>query len=527
MTTIVESLGDAYRIYVDYLRLHQGGDYPDANIKTALLRYTLPGYGLEPNTTKNEAVDFMSRVPLHQFKDALAVQQRVFESLGDEVSGAIKRNYRMHLRRMLEWCQKQNWWKTRLGKDSNYTPVIRMGRPSAKKVLLINKAPKKPYRLKDDELTDSLKLELQNFYKFLTSLNIRKREEDPINEVSANIFCKEAKLILGWLYHYQAIPLQQLSLKLLDDIDLAYDFLDWLRNDREARPSREMTALKCWLWVSKFHHHKSSEVKKYRDIKIIEELRDLMNNTAQREKETPPMVDESLKWLDWSEFLAAVERLKQECAVKDNYGRRRTNSAIAFSYERYLIAAFLAYMPPDRQRTLRELEIGRTLIKKEDNWFIQLEPKDYKTGKTYGTHITQIPEIIYPELEEWIEEWRQVFNPQHNFLFTTTKGKQLTPGGVWSLFTSAIFRLTGKKTNPHLIRSMIITHLRRSGATDQEMEALALGMKHSTQTQKKDYDRRTKQEKIAPALEMMLRQKPSTLPPPPKLEAVKLDAINK
>jgi hypothetical protein len=38
-------------------------------------------------------------------------------------------------------------------------------------------------------------------------------------------------------------------------------------------------------------------------------------------------------------------------------------------------------------------------------------------------------------------------------------------------------RLTGKKTNPHLIRDMVITHVRGEGlATDAELEALSLYM---------------------------------------------------
>ena len=39
---------------------------------------------------------------------------------------------------------------------------------------------------------------------------------------------------------------------------------------------------------------------------------------------------------------------------------------------------------PDRQRTLRELEIGRTLVKVNERWVIKHSAADYKTGDTYG-----------------------------------------------------------------------------------------------------------------------------------------------
>ena len=54
-----------------------------------------------------------------------------------------------------------------------------------------------------------------------------------------------------------------------------------------------------------------------------------------------------------------------------------------------------------RQRTLRELRLGSTLIKDEaGRWIIRHGPKDYKTGKTYGERPPLvIAPAIFPELE--------------------------------------------------------------------------------------------------------------------------------
>jgi hypothetical protein len=60
----------------------------------------------------------------------------------------------------------------------------------------------------------------------------------------------------------------------------------------------------------------------------------------------------------------------------------------------------------------------------------------------------------------------------------------------------ATFRLTGKKTNPHLLRDSIVTHLRGTDASESELEALALYMGHSVSMQKSNYDKRTKQQKV-------------------------------
>jgi hypothetical protein len=48
----------------------------------------------------------------------------------------------------------------------------------------------------------------------------------------------------------------------------------------------------------------------------------------------------------------------------------------------------------------------------------------------------------------------------------------------------------GKKTNPHLVRDMIVTHIRSGDASEAQLEALAIFMGHSIETQKAHYDRR-------------------------------------
>jgi hypothetical protein len=71
------------------------------------------------------------------------------------------------------------------------------------------------------------------------------------------------------------------------------------------------------------------------------------------------------------------------------------------------------------------------------------------------------------------------------------------------MITTTTFRLTGRRMNPHLIRDMIITHLRGTDASERELEALAIYMGHSLAMQKGTYDRRTKDDKVAPAVDLL------------------------
>ena len=62
---------------------------------------------------------------------------------------------------------------------------------------------------------------------------------------------------------------------------------------------------------------------------------------------------------------AAQLQFRVSLAVRNASGALRSRSAVAASYQTYLIFAILSVVP-DRQRTLRELELGRTLVKEGD-----------------------------------------------------------------------------------------------------------------------------------------------------------------
>ena len=457
----------------------------------------------------------MTQVPLHQFKDALQVQENVFKSLEGKVSGATQRTYRMHLRKFFDWCNKQGWWKNEYEDGvPKYSPRVRNdGRGNVKNVKVTSRKQLPFFGLRPDELTKELNDELEKVFRFATSPIVRKRQDPAVREVTANIHLRYITQIFGWLHNVKGVPLEELSLKLLDDIDLTYEFIDWGREQRKNAPTTGLKYLTALLLVAKYHHHKTSIVQHYKDIPIIEELRELTNKLKEINKTTEKVSNESKKWIDWNVYLAAVEQLLQECAPRTVDGKKRSDTAIASSYQRYLITAFFAYMPPDRSRTIRELELGRTLVKEGDEWFIKLSPEDYKTGDTYGSQVTKVPEIMYSQLEIWVNNQRNVFSPTHNFLFSQRDGSILNHDSFFSLFIHALYRLTGKAVNPHLVRSIAITHFFRIGSTSEQMKAFALAMKHSDAMQGSDYDRRTQQEKVQPALDMMLSQKAGTLPP--------------
>mmetsp|Transcript_22418 Transcript_22418/g.41739 ORF Transcript_22418/g.41739 Transcript_22418/m.41739 type:complete len:88 (-) Transcript_22418:206-469(-) len=79
----------------------------------------------------------------------------------------------------------------------------------------------------------------------------------------------------------------------------------------------------------------------------------------------------------------------------------------------------------------------------------------------------------------------------------------MTGDSIFQRVVRCCFKYTGKCVNPHLLRDIIVTHVRETNASEKELEALALYMGHSIQMQRTSYDRRTLNSKVAPAVKLM------------------------
>ena len=208
--------------------------------------------------------------------------------------------------------------------------------------------------------------------------------------------------------------------------------------------------------------------------------------------------------MEFDQYLACVEKLKENCKEASQIYSNNPKK-IAWIFQKYLVCAILSSIP-DRQRTLRELEMNKTLFQTSTGeWIIKHTADDYKTGKFYGDRSPlKIREDIYPFIEEYLNVWRKHLNPNHNYFFSQMNGNPPTHRNfIYNLFTMTIYKLTGKKTNPHMIRDMIVTYFKRKNASESEMESLAMYMGHSVSIQKSVYDRRSKNEKMKPAIDLM------------------------
>ena len=249
--------------------------------------------------------------------------------------------------------------------------------------------------------------------------------------------------------------------------------------------------------------------KSYDDIPAIKELRKLHRDINKGQKNSARVSNEELKWITWPEYLQVIEALKTDLHQQKETHRDKPmpdfrRRAIASTFQKYLILSMFAAVP-DRQRTFRELWLGTTFVKQGEKWMIKHGPNDYKTGNSYGDRPPlPIPQSLSPAIDEWIESYRPALNPCANHLFVQPRtGKQLSGNDIYKIVSKTVFQYAGKKTNPHLLRDMVVTHARDGSASEKELEALALYMGHSIAMQRTSYDRRTLKQKVAPAIDLL------------------------
>jgi len=429
------------------------------------------------------------------------------------------------------------------------------------------------------EIYPKLASELNDFYDFMINpMSILNNiGEPPLRKPTANVYLKHAKLFIGWYLNIYITDDSELN---SDDVSiykiiytqerasakLILSFILFLREERQVSASYEANVLRGILKLVKFRFmeeqsfsqkqqqqvYQQNEQKQGSmgsqqnqgqgvDIPLILEIRKLHRDATRRQNLAPKSSNEDRKWLDWEEYLKVVNSLKQELWNKretfhESYKNSTTTTTskkksetlkkqIAKLYQHYLILAFFSCVP-DRQRTIRELEIGRTFVRIEDTmkeqhqsnsegegeeknfyYVIKHSSEDYKTGKTYGDRppLMISSQELVQDIDDFVTNWREALNPQSNHLFVQPlSGNPMTENSVYLIVSGSCYKYTGKKTNPHLLRDMIVTHIRKNtNASEKELEALALYMGHSLQMQRQSYDRRTFEQKVKPAIDLL------------------------
>jgi hypothetical protein len=511
--------------------------------QTALLRYTLPGWGGPVPLSERLApieiaagMAFTDSVTLVQFQTARAVLDTVLQKLQAEAQqqqpksekdwkqyfqGLRKRNGH-YLNKLWDWVNELGWFELPKAPKQSTAPYRfydkMEGKPSLESVRLTQRKltnqaeealaqPRKGRAREDifalgkvegDVINPVLQAQLDDLRAFLTD---GRMGGDCLKKVTADNRINDTLRILGYFHRVEGISFAALRLEalvpfvrlnLFEECPGSLDQLaiqSWLARKEAKRQANEMEAnvRKHWTWldsrmvgnpplhtrskqqivhawtaVAKYIYRLETdqdETDDFEDIPAVRRLRKLNRELTKQAKNAPNAVNQNKKMVPWTALLAATERLRVEAELDrcPLHRHKRSQTAQAKSRQRFLLLSFMTIMPPDRQRTYRELREGKTLVKgqlikgeftasdymsdpQKAKWYIHLEAPDYKTGETYGEWWGEVPNVVYPDgktfysyIEEWLSHWRSVLAPNHEYCFTQLNGKPMTAGAfkIW------------------------------------------------------------------------------------------------
>lgn len=434
--------------------------------QTALIRYTLPGWGYPAPAGKRmtaaeieQGLENMREIDLRQLSTARQAQAEVFEEV--VVTKASERTYRYSLNHLMEWYESQPWsiksaeskkQKKPKQAKSDYRSVN--SRPRNEKGELIQEYEYGLGIVEGDEISFQLAEDLENYKKYRLGLH-ELSQGKAVRLVTVEQDLKRIRLMLGWQYRHCGIPSHELTLAgLLSDKksssnleiltgtnEVKYElgslpnYLSWLikGQEKDGEPGRGIKSTHTVIGivqtlknVAKYlDREKTKKLLEKNDqnnriIRILEKIK-----IAQQEKlEKLFEKQDQENNISWYEYLELTEKLREECVVSSQFEEDNLKDysleEIAQKHQRFILSALFAYVFPNTSTFYRTLHVGRIsenytmgyIHRKEGNWFIVL--LDIAFGQSNNFPINkevkqiEIPNIKYPDnrcFYDYLEEW--------------------------------------------------------------------------------------------------------------------------
>ncbi|MBD2234087.1 hypothetical protein [Phormidium tenue] len=530
---------------------------------------------------------FLYTLPLDQLNQALKAQSTHFEA--KDIDSKIQKANRYQLSKFIAWVQDQGWLdagQVPLGDEvsqpaaqvyrHSFNIAKERGKQPLKNLGLTKRVRRPDFGLKPDEVNDRLRVQIDAVKQFeVQSLNHRPAT------INSNV--SFLMRMLGWQHRYGLVPLEDLSLTGLvpyTPLNVSMESIQaegmneeeaWQKllmrreqrkelAEQQARvaervwddyfvfyrdaPDSQVATLQALIIVAKYFYRETENTASksgYTDIPVVRRLRQKLSVANKLRKSKPPEIAYKERSVSWETVLDVLDAQQAKYEERFYYSVSQRNgkphrqrklrepTAIACDLQLVLVLCILSVMAPERNRTICELEMGRTLMQGsiEDGvlvpienmarpelaqWHLYLGPKDYKTGEIYGKYLTPIDNMqlargqtFYGLLQTWIDTYRPLFNPAHNQLFVKVKttmgatpGEPITHQNLTSWVKYLFYRHVGVPVVPQSLRKMYVTYLKRSRASEAELEAAARAMHHSRAMQSRQYDEQDLQDKIAP-----------------------------
>lgn len=215
--------------------------------------------------------------------------------------------------------------------------------------------------------------------------------------------------------------LSELHLELLTDVELLDKYAYWAVETRGVSHSTGVNMMKTAIAIAKWLNYDKSTRRNWADIPLILDLKDLRNEFAEeyaKEKEKLEGHKWENKQLTHEQARQIVDYLRKTCAThighknqtgETTYSQKRNTSAVARSWQIYLIVKILVYCPV-RQEEIRNFKLGETLFRSEDedgNPYYVAKLTEHKNSSVTGKlRYYKLPAILTQDLDMWVYKWR-------------------------------------------------------------------------------------------------------------------------
>lgn len=540
MSSLPTTLADALALYI------QSEEPPlkakaVRNLRTTLKKTILPRFQFTERSLTN-LDSCLAKVLIRDFAVNAKLYFEAFyqQALADGRNEDTLRNYRSCLYRFLNWMDAQRWYQqvVQITEIPERAPWMRSLVGLQKSHKGRRNVGEYHYSLRKQELTPNLIEQLNSLQSFLTSKYMPARKGEPaLRERSWRCRKDHILYFLGWLHHdtsktFKRIscpldkskkPLEELDITAMTDRSILEEYISWHLSVRENGYGHSMQICAAALAIAKWNfsvNNQASRKSRFDDSQAVLDIRSIMNElkpNSKADRRTTSREALCEKLLEMEQCQEIVEYLRRCCAERTAAGHRRSNPRIINSWQDYLLCAILTYTPV-RQREIRELEIGKTLIREEDGWWVKLSPEQHKTGsktgkgREYPLFPCHLKERFTKDLDDYIAKWRALEELEHNFLFFIRGSSARNREGrgepirsethLSTLIPKLIFKITGilygpdnaKATTPHDFRRIFETWLFKYG-TPEDIEIYTEILGHSPEEARKTYQQVTSREK--------------------------------
>lgn len=248
-----KTFSDVYEDYISEInRQHdQKRAYGiQAKLKTALRRYTLPGFGWDSTQKTVTWLSFMQTLSLQDIARALEVQEHVYSQFGEALTDTIRRTNRSSLKQFVEYAQAKLYYHTAVGKKEEQV---------APRMHTHKKRQEHWHRLKPKDIPRQVKNELDRLQHYLLHQRSQTPYSKNLEESTVKRYLREALDMLSWLYRFKGVPLESLSIERLVPRVAIFDageaakvghllreYLEWLKSELGlARRGLSFAARSC------------------------------------------------------------------------------------------------------------------------------------------------------------------------------------------------------------------------------------------------------------------------------------------